>query len=40
VIAAGASRIALVSAIIASDDPKSEAAAMIAMLPPVCSRET
>lgn len=40
VIAAGASGIALVSAIIASDDPKSEATAMIAKLPPLLSRET
>lgn len=40
IIAAGASGIALVSAIIASDDPRSEAAAMISMLPPLRSRET
>lgn len=35
VIAAGAAGIALVSAIIASDDPRSEAEAMISMLPPL-----
>lgn len=40
VLAAGASGIALVSAIIASDDPRSEAAAMVSMLPPLPSRET
>lgn len=40
VIAAGAAGIALVSAIIASDDPRSEAEAMISMLPPPPSRET
>lgn len=40
VIAAGASGISLVSAIIANDDPKSEAAEMISMLPPLHSRET
>ncbi len=40
VMAAGASGIALVSALIASDDPKSTAAAMIAMLPPLPTRET
>jgi thiamine-phosphate pyrophosphorylase len=40
VIAAGASGISLVSAIIANDDPKSEASAMISMLPPLRSRET
>lgn len=39
VIAAGAAGIALVSAIIASDDPRSEAAAMLAQLPPLPSRE-
>jgi len=40
VIAAGAAGISLVSAIIASDDPGKEAAGMIAMLPPLRSRET
>jgi len=40
VLAAGASGIALVSAIIASDDPRSEAAAMVSMLLPLPSRET
>lgn len=40
VMAAGAAGIALVSAIIASDDPKSEAEEMLAMLPPLASRET
>jgi thiamine-phosphate pyrophosphorylase len=40
VIAAGAAGISLVSAIIACDDPKKEAAEMIAMLPPLNSRET
>lgn len=40
VVAAGATGISLVSAIIASDDPKSEAAEMISMLPPLRSRET
>lgn len=39
VMAAGADGIALVSRIIASDDPKGEAAAMISMLPPSLSRE-
>jgi len=38
VTAAGATGIALVSAIIASDDPKSEAAAMTAMLAPLPAR--
>lgn len=38
VIATGASGISLVSAIIASDDPKSEAARMISMLPPICAK--
>lgn len=38
VIAAGAAGISLVSAIIASDDPRSEAEAMIAMLPPTQTR--
>lgn len=38
VVAAGASGISLVSAIIASDDPRSEAEAMIAMLPENQSR--
>jgi thiamine-phosphate pyrophosphorylase len=38
VTAAGATGIALVSAIIASDDPQREAEGMIAMLPPVPSR--
>lgn len=38
VSAAGAAGIALVSAIIASDDPRSEASAMISMLPPASSR--
>lgn len=40
VMAAGATGIALVSAIIASDDPKSEAEQMLAMLNPLASRET
>jgi len=40
VIAAGASGIALVSAIIAADDPEKEAAEMLALLPPLTSRET
>jgi len=40
VLAAGASGVALVSAIIASDDPRSEATAMVSMLPPLPSRET
>jgi len=40
VIAAGAAGISLVSAIIAADDPKNEAAEMILMLPPLRSRET
>lgn len=40
VIAAGATGIALVSAIIANDDPRSEAKAMISMLPPLPSRAT
>lgn len=35
VIAAGAANIALVSAIIASDDPRSEAEAILSMLPPI-----
>ena len=38
VMAAGASGISLVSAIIASDDPGKEAAEMISMLPPLSSR--
>lgn len=37
VVAAGADGIALVSAIIASDDPRSEAEAMISLLPPTNS---
>jgi thiamine-phosphate pyrophosphorylase len=40
VIAAGATGISLVSAIIASDDPKNEAEEMMLMLPPIPSRET
>jgi len=40
VIAAGATGISLVSAIIAADNPGKEAAEMIAMLPPLRSRET
>jgi len=40
VVAAGAAGISLVSAIIANDDPKSETAAMISMLPPIQSRNT
>jgi len=40
VIAAGATGVALVSAIIAADDPGKEAAEMLAMLPPLRSRET
>lgn len=40
VIAAGAAGIALVSAIIAADDPGKEAAEMIALLPTLRSRET
>jgi len=40
VMAAGATGIALVSAIIASDDPKSEAEQMLTMLTPLASRET
>ncbi len=40
VTAAGAAGIALVSAIIASDDPQSETESMIAMLPPLASRAT
>jgi thiamine-phosphate pyrophosphorylase len=40
VTAAGATGIALVSAIIAHEDPLNEARAMIAMLPPIPSRET
>lgn len=40
VMVAGATGIALVSAIIASDDPKSEAEQMLAMLTPLASRET
>src|SRR5512138_2582033 len=38
VVAAGAAGISLVSAIIANDDPRSEAEAMISMLPPTQSR--
>jgi thiamine-phosphate pyrophosphorylase len=40
VTAAGASGIALISAIIASNDPQSAADAMITMLPPISSRAT
>lgn len=40
IIASGADGIALVSAIIASDDPRGEAAAMISMLPPIHARTT
>lgn len=40
VVAAGTAGISLVSAIIASDDPRRVAEAMIAMLPPFRSRET
>jgi thiamine-phosphate pyrophosphorylase len=40
VIAAGATGISLVSAIIAADDPKHEAAGMIALLPHLRTRET
>ena len=40
VIAAGATGIALVSAIIAADDPGKTAAELIALLPPLRSRET
>jgi thiamine-phosphate pyrophosphorylase len=40
VIAAGSAGISLVSAIIAEDDPRSEAMAMISMLPPLPSRAT
>lgn len=40
VMAAGATGIALVSAIIASEDPQSEAEQMLAMLTPLASRET
>ena len=40
VLAAGASGIALVSAIIASDDPRSEAESIVSMLPSLPSRET
>lgn len=40
VMAAGATGVAIVSAIIASDDPKSEAEEMLAMLPILASRET
>lgn len=40
VMAAGASGIALVSAIIASDDPTTEAKEMISMLPHLTARET
>jgi len=40
VVAAGAAGISLVSAIIANDDPRSEAEAMIAMLPKTQSRNT
>jgi thiamine-phosphate pyrophosphorylase len=40
VTAAGAAGISLVSAIIANDDPQSEARAMIAMLPPLPARAT
>lgn len=40
VMTAGASGIALVSAIIASDDPVAESKEMISMLPPLTSRET
>ncbi len=40
VIAAGAAGISLVSAIIADDDPRSEAEAMISMLPQLPSRAT
>jgi thiamine-phosphate pyrophosphorylase len=40
VIAAGAAGIALVSAIISADDPRKEAAEMIALLPPRTTRET
>lgn len=39
VIAAGATGIALVSAVIAADDPGREAAEMIAMLPPLPARD-
>jgi thiamine-phosphate pyrophosphorylase len=38
VIAAGAAGIGLVSAIIASDDPRGEAEAMVALLPPTTTR--
>jgi thiamine-phosphate pyrophosphorylase len=40
VIAAGATGIALVSAIIAADDPREEAAEMLALLPPLRTRGT
>jgi len=40
VMTAGAAGISLVSAIIAEDDPRSEAKAMISMLPPLPSRVT
>jgi len=40
VTAAGAAGIALVSAIIANEDPKSEAEAMLAMIPPLPARAT
>ena len=40
VLATGASGIALVSAIIASENPRSETASMVSMLPPLPSRET
>jgi thiamine-phosphate pyrophosphorylase len=40
VVAAGAAGISLVSAIIAEDDPRSEAMAMLSMLPPLYSRAT
>ena len=40
VISAGASGISLVSAIIAEEDPRREAEAMISMLPPLSSRAT
>jgi thiamine-phosphate pyrophosphorylase len=39
VMAVGASGIAMVSAVIASEDPKAEAEAMFAMLSASCSRE-
>jgi len=40
VVAAGAAGVSLVSAIIAEDDPRKEAEAMISMLPPLPSRAT